>query len=345
MENDQYLVNLQAHLKKDAQFSEKECLQIYYYARNLRNSNLPVIYDDNHFSSLVGYDLNFLYSVVNSPRKFYRSFGIKKKNGGTRFINEPLPALKSIHRWIHDNIGSKLPISKASKAYKKNSNIKDNARLHRKQDIILSMDIDSFFANCRVSHIYKLFLAMGYTHKVSFLISNIVSLDNGLPMGSPASPSLANALLYDFDETALVFSAGKNIRYSRYSDDLTFSGNSGIDTEIIKDFAVKNLSPLGMKLKYNKTRVMKNNNLQIVTGIVVNEKMNVLRKNRRRLRQEVYYINKFGIDQHLLREKIENSRHIDRLIAKTKFNIWVNKFDAISKKCLIDLEKYKQQYL
>ncbi|MCB0337830.1 MAG: hypothetical protein KDD62_16045, partial [Bdellovibrionales bacterium] len=75
----------------------ERCLQ---YARKHLQDGRAVVYSANHLSSLVGYDISYLYGVANSGGNYYRTFSVPKKSGGKRRISEPLPSLKEIQRWI-----------------------------------------------------------------------------------------------------------------------------------------------------------------------------------------------------------------------------------------------------
>ena len=86
----------------------EKCLN---YAQNLSSKKLPIIYDQQHLASLVGYNITYLLRASNCPNVFYREFSIPKKNGELRRISEPLPSLKEIQRWILDNILYKCEVS------------------------------------------------------------------------------------------------------------------------------------------------------------------------------------------------------------------------------------------
>ena len=100
--------------------------------------------------------------------------------------------------------------------------------------------------------------------------------------------------MYDFDETVGAFCDEKNIAYTRYCDDMTFSGD--LNEQEIISFVKNELSKLCLHLKNRKTAVVPATKRQCVTGIVVNEKMNITKNYRKKVRQEVYYIRKFGLD-------------------------------------------------
>lgn len=214
--DDKYIAKLRQAIIDSNIYKEYETDILIEYANKLIKNRMPIVFDEEHFSKLVGYDVKFLYSVANQPDKFYRSFYIKKRGGGVRQIDEPPPALRSILDWIKTEIAQNLVVSDAAKAYIHGRSIKDNARLHRRQPNVLCLEIKDFFKNCTTQKIYKLLLENGYTSKISGLISHLVTLRGGLPMGSPASPGFANHLLLDFDNQMLSYAKSSGIRYSRY---------------------------------------------------------------------------------------------------------------------------------
>jgi len=120
---------------------------------------------------------------------------------------------------------------------------------------------------------------------------------DSLPQGAPTSPAITNIIMYDFDETVGAFCDSKNIAYTRYCDDMTFSGDFS-EKEMI-GFVKNELSKLGLHLKKRKTAVIPATKCQCVTGIVVNEKMNLTKDYKKKIRQEMYFIKKFGLDGHL----------------------------------------------
>ncbi|MBE6582814.1 MAG: hypothetical protein E7648_06100 [Ruminococcaceae bacterium] len=112
--------------------------------------------------------------------------------------------------------------------------------------------------------------------------------------------------MYDFDETVGEFCRKKRIAYTRYCDDMTFSGD--FDEREIISFVKEELFKLGLFLKNRKTAVVPQSKRQTVTGIVVNEKINIPKDYKKRIRQEIYYIKKFGLDGHLSRLGISDKR-------------------------------------
>jgi retron-type reverse transcriptase len=116
--------------------------------------------------------------------------------------------------------------------------------------------------------------------------------------------------MYDFDETVGAFCRERNIAYTRYCDDMTFSGE--FDERAVIAFVKDQLLGLGLFLKNRKTAVIPAAKRQTVTGLVVNEKVNIARDYKKQIRQEMYYIKKFGLDDHLKRIGVSDKAHYIR---------------------------------
>lgn len=142
---------------------EDDVETIKAYAALLERNNLPVIFDDKHLALILGYQTGLLYSISNAPSHFYRVFEIPKKAGGKRKIREPLPSLKEIQRILLGTIVSKIRISKAAKAFRRDANTKENARLHLRQKAILRLDLLDFFPSVKSDQVNRLFFELGYT--------------------------------------------------------------------------------------------------------------------------------------------------------------------------------------
>lgn len=110
---------------------------------------------------------------------------------------------------------------------------------------------------------------------------------------------ISNIIMRDFDDTVGRWCDARSISYTRYCDDMTFSGD--FDSREVIDLVRKELRKMGLFLNDKKTiRVMRGQR-QSVTGIVVNEGMSVPSAYRKKLRQEVYYCRRFGVEEHLKR--------------------------------------------
>lgn len=300
--------------------------KIIAYSYRLTLKNLPIIYTPNHLSMLVGIDYSYLCSMAYSTHLFYRSFSIPKKSGGKRKIDEPLPDLKYVQKWILDNILSKIPVSKYSKAYVKGLNLKHNAKFHRKQPYVVTMDIKDFFPSIHISRIIKTFDTCGYSHPLSCFMAHLCCLNDGLPQGAPTSPYLSNIIMQDLDEDFGEYAFSHSIRYTRYADDLTFSGL--LNPQELICYVSNTVWAYGFSVNSKKTRVLRGNNRQVVTGIVVNSHMQITREKRKRIRQEIYYIKKYGLNSHLEHIKEVRAHYLEHLLGQVNHALFVNPNDA-----------------
>jgi RNA-directed DNA polymerase len=306
-------------------YSKNEIDSLLSYAKNLFDKKLPIIYDQRHLSLLVGYKEDFLYRISNSSQSFYRKFKIPKKSGGLREISEPLPSLKEIQNWILREILNKCQISGYAKAYAHKRSIKENAKFHLRKKIILTIDIKDFFPSLRYKLVLRFFSSLGYSPAVSTMLSKLCCNKDSLPQGAPTSPALSNLLMVNIDKTLSVYIKGNNLCYTRYADDMTFSGD--LHPGKIIELVDENLSKMGLSINHKKIRVRQRHQSQEVTGIVVNDKLQVPRTTRKYLRQNVYYIMKYGLASHL--EKTENKRanHILHLLGIANFILFINPED------------------
>jgi RNA-directed DNA polymerase len=322
--------------------SEAELDVLAKYCARLESNRAPVIFDAEHFSFLVGYDITLLYAMANDPGKFYRTFYVLKSNGGKRRIDEPRPTLKEVQQFILRTIALQLPVSKVAKAFQHNSNVKKNARLHLRQREILKLDIEDFFPSVKFRHLYPLFFNLGYTKQLATLFAKLCCFDDRLPQGACTSPALANAALYEIDEQILSLIREHQLRYTRYADDLMISGEKIPNTMISNVRSL--LKNAGFALNENKTSIMRDGGRKIVTGVVVNSKMQTARNYRREFRQQTHFIRKYGLDGHLRYTKETRANTLDFLIGKGTFIVWVNPHDTRAQADLAFLKAIKREY-
>lgn len=301
------------------------CTKWLKYAEALYKQGLPIIYNQEHLCYLVGYRGEYLYAASNSPQHFYKHYQIIKKSGGFREISEPLPSLKEIQRWILDNILVNVNISVYAKAYIKNKSIKENARFHKRQNMVLSLDVEKFFDSITSDKIFTIFKQLGYVDDVAVMLTNLCCLDNKLPQGAPTSPVLSNIILEEFDNAIGSYTNENKIRYTRYADDMTFSGDFNPGQVIC--FVKNSLFPLGLKLNHSKTRTRRIGQRQEVTGIIVNEKMQLPRDKRKKIRQEMYYIKKYGLESHMQYSEISRENYLLHLKGLIQHGLFINPKD------------------
>lgn len=310
------------------------------YAKVLFSYGVPVIYNPTHLSLLVGYNKKYLRKATLYPQYFYRDFEIVKKNGTKRLISEPLPSLKEIQIWILKNVLYKVSISPFAKAYKPNVGLIENLKFHKNQPKVFTLDLENFFPSIAIEAVEKEFLKLGYSKMVSRLFSKLCTRDGTLPQGAPTSPYLSNLIFKDADADISDFCKQRKIRYTRYADDLTFSGN--FDENELLNKVTETVEKLNLRINKNKTKLMTPDTRQTVTGIVVNKKPQVVFHKRNELRQAMYYINKFGLEEHREYKEINQKNYLEHLLGKINFVLQINPKDTefiAYKALLIDLKK------
>jgi RNA-directed DNA polymerase len=317
-------------------FNQLEINRCLQYAENLMNNGLPVIYDIDHFSRLVGYDKLYIRKAITHSPAFYRKFKVTKRNGTSRLLAEPLPSLKEIQFWILKNILHQLPIHSHAKAYKPGIGLKENLRFHVNQPMVMTMDIVDFFPSIKRNQIEEEFVRMGYGKRISNLFAKLCTLSDHLPQGAPTSPYLSNLIFRTVDEELAEFSKTHNIRYTRYADDLTFSGE--FDPNLLFNRVQPAVNSIGLNVHPTKTKVMKRHQQQRVTGMNVNKKTQVPFDKRNRLRQEMYMIEKYGFQEHLRHCSITDHHYLNRLKGRVNFVLHLNPDDQ-------EFKQYKAELL
>lgn len=273
--------------------------------------------------------LKKLYSISNNIGDNYNRFKIKKRSGKFRIINEPKATLKHIQRQILKNILNNKSISKYAKAYHKDVSLKDNATPHINKKIILKLDIENFFDNIYFMQVYNSCFEIEYFPKqVGMLLTYLCTLSDHLPQGAPTSSYISNLVMKEFDETIGFWCEERNISYTRYSDDMTFSG--AFDIKEVVALVKKELSKYHFNLNKKKIVVIKKNNRQMVTGIVVNEKTQISKNTRDKIRQEIYYIKKYGIKNHLKYKNLDIpiNKYLNKLYGRILYVLQINNNDS-----------------
>lgn len=285
----------------------------------MKLDHLPETLTVHNLTNLFQITETNLYKLTNAPHHYYHSFPIPKRSGGTRKIEAPTPLLKRIQLIILQHFLEPRPVSRFAKAYKKGSTLKDMARFHIDQPFILRIDLTDFFGSLQESAIFRLFRQLGYSEAVTVILTKLTTLRGALPQGAPTSPALSNLLMKEIDERIGRYCIENKIRYTRYADDLIFSGDFSIKKLLATLF--ETLKPLHLKVNSEKTRVMRKHTKQVVTGIVVNKKLNVSRAYKRKLRQELYYVKKYGVERHLgaIRSTMTAEKYLAHLEGKKNF--------------------------
>ncbi len=176
--------------------------------------------------------------VLAAPER-YRTYTIPKKEPGKqRLIAEPPRDIKTLQRWFVERHLSRLPVHRAATAYRPGSSIVKNAAAHQANPFLLTMDFQDFFPSLRPRDLRR---AIARSRRLAFSRAEMKLVDrllfwqpNGLAgltglrlsSGAPSSPAVSNAVMHELDTAITALCRKRRIRYTRYADDLTFSGKS-----------------------------------------------------------------------------------------------------------------------
>jgi hypothetical protein len=239
----------------------------------------------------------------------YRCRWRKKPSGSLRLLEAPKPRLMAIQRRILHEILDRVPAHAAAHGFTKGRSILTHATLHAGAAIVIVMDLASFFAQVRASRVFALFRALGYPEPVARLLTGLTTCATPaevwaeapppttardvrerfsarrfyraphLPQGAPTSPALANLAAYGLDVRLDAAATACGARYTRYADDLTFSGGAELldRPRVFTAMASRIAAEEGFAVNASKTRFATQSVPQRVTGLVVNVRPNVPR--------------------------------------------------------------------
>lgn len=286
---------------------------IIEYKERLIDNNVPVIYNLRHLRKIFNIkkrEQNLFFG--ENKGLLYRKFYIPKKSGGTRQIEAPCNRLKDIQRWIKNEIVDNFVVSEYATGFRKNMSIVDNAKKHVGKDLVINMDIEDFFPNITYEKIFLMFMYIGYRKDVAHLLTKLCTNENNvLPQGAPVSPSISNHILLKLDKRLGKLAESIDADYSRYADDMTFSGNRNISTivPLVEDIVKEE----GFQINKKKTRLQYKNQRQEVTGLIVNSKIAVSAVIENEIRNAIYFIKRYGIDDHMKHIKCNKSFYLEHL--------------------------------
>lgn len=203
----------------------------------------------------LGFPLRTLFAISNSISKHYRKVGIPKRSGGFRELSVPDEILKNIQRKIADVVLSRMEISRYATAYHFGSSVQKNATPHVGRPKILKLDVKHFFDSITYSCVKdKCFPAERFSEPCRILLTMLCYHGDTLPQGAPTSPMISNIVMKDFDEIVGAFCRERNISYTRYCDDMIFSGEF-VASEVIA-FVKAELFQSGVRSKFRKDEAL-----------------------------------------------------------------------------------------
>lgn len=258
---------------------------------------------------------NFLkyYLYVLPEHLRYRTFNLPKRAGGYRIIMEPVAPLKAIQFKLLQVLNVIYHPKPCVHGFVRERSIVTNAAQHVRRKYILNLDLSDFFPSIHFGRVRGMFMAYPYNlnDRIATILAQICSLPNGLPQGAPSSPIVSNMICARLDSKLQRLARDSNWYYTRYADDLTFSGARGglpnslavmqeADTGLIMNIGKELASIIednGFEINNAKVRLRTRRQRQEVTGLITNRKVNVNRSYIRQLRAMLHAWDKYGYDK------------------------------------------------
>ena len=208
--------------------------------------------------------------------------------------------------------------------------------------MILKLDLKDFFDSISFAMVYEwAFPNVYFPPPVRMLLTNLCCYQGTLPQGAPTSSYISNLVWKELDEQLRDFAKLHQMTYTRYCDDLTFSGT--FDPKFVLQTVKSKIFPFQLNPK--KTQLLRPHQRQLITGIVVNQKPQMKKIDRNHIRQELYYIKKFGLLSHLQRRDTKSSfskeeplTYCHQLLGRIQYGLFLCPNDQ-------ELNQYRNQVL
>ena len=294
---------------------------------NLLNAVAKVCFGDDA-RPYTARQLNYNAYSSNNQRR-YVTFQIpKKKPGEFRTIDAPNPTLKTIQQCLNHVVQLLYTPNNAAVGFAKGRSVVSGARVHLNQRYVYNIDLKDFFPSITSGRLFKRLQSkpFGLNAEMASLVTDLCCDKQVLPQGAPTSPTITNFICERLDRKLLKLATAYNLRYTRYADDITFSGMQNVFADngrfcqslrhIIEDEE-------HFKINEDKTRLSHRGERQEVTGLIVNDKPNVSRKYVRQLRTMLHNWELLGKDEaqsefikyYQPTKNVNGQHHIENIIS------------------------------
>ena len=248
------------------------------------------------------------YVDAADRRPFYQRIRIPKRGKPTTFrvVFKAEQRLALIQKNILGWISNSVEFPECVQGFVQKRSIGTNARIHLQSRSVLHADIRDFFGSIREVAVIGSFRTLGCTLDVATALASLCTLAGRLPQGSSASPAIANVVCQGLDSDLQLLARASGCRYTRYADDIAISG----DSLPRQDEVASILARHGFSVRDDKCRIQSRGRSQFVTGLTIQDPISprVPRALKRRLRLELHYAGKYGLDEHLQRTASEEPR-------------------------------------
>ena len=234
----------------------------------------------------------------------YSTFEIKKKSGAPRIINAPNQELVLLLHCIDVLVKTVSKPHHKAYGFVEGKSIVDGAKIHVGKNYVYNIDLKDFFHSFDLNRVKMGFYNQPFNLKgelepIAYLIACLTTYKINdkrvLPQGSPSSPSITNVLCWRLDHRLSGLAKRFGVDYTRYADDITFSSNHNCYKDKFLTELKRIIKVEGLSINSNKTRLQSKLIRQEVTGLTVNQKLNVTGKYIKDVRMYLYYCEQYGL--------------------------------------------------
>ena len=231
----------------------------------------------------IGFNRHLLQQLAKTAARHYRPF--PKKGPKPRMIDNPVSILKKIQKRIQERLLSDIPLPDHMHGGVIGRSPITNASQHVQATAVVTLDIRKFFPSVTNKHIFHVWRnVLGCSPTIARLLTQLTTFERHLPQGAPTSTTLANIALAESDQKIIILCKEQDIVYTRFVDDLVFSGESA---RSIINSVVRILKATGFRVPHARMRIMGSRKRHQITGIVANRKLAVPLEKRANIRAAI----------------------------------------------------------
>ncbi len=287
----------------------------------LQTARLPVLSSPADLAHALGISIPRLrwlaFHSDASEKIHYVRFTVPKKSGGVRELSAPHRDLATAQRWIFQNILLRLPTHAAAHGFVRGRSIRTNALPHVGRHVLVNADLKDFFPTITFPRVKGAIQQLGYSPAAATILAllctesprrtveyagrtfHVATGPRALPQGACTSPALSNLIARRLDSRLDGIAVKLGWRFTRYADDLSFSADAEADPEKMTGYLLARIRHIvqeeGFFVNEQKTRVLRRSSAMAVTGVIVNRRPGVRRRQVRRLRAILHNSRKHGL--------------------------------------------------
>jgi RNA-directed DNA polymerase len=281
------------------------------FGQPIRISIPPEFVDEAALLTYLGLAAPELKKIWYYRRRMYHRFSIAKGKNGLRRISAPDERLKFLQHKLAGKLAELYQPRKPVHGFVVQRSIKTNALAHLGRRFVVNIDLKDFFPTIKQNRVEGMLSSLGIDSRMAEIIAHICCNNRHLPQGAPSSPLLSNMICFRLDKELMTIAKESRCIYTRYADDITFSSHqppnaifetappsSGrFSTQLLSSRLRNAFEGNGFTVHPDKLHYADRHSRRIVTGIKINESLNVDRRYVRNIRAALYSVEKLGADE------------------------------------------------